>query len=157
MATASEEKRTLRKSYAVLDRGTRGKWRSSVKLSVCAVTSANAPPDPIRIFMFYVTRNAHGEIATIARVPQGNDEALDDQHPDVQAFLSSARAAPHFSEIDADFIRVIEDVVDTLIAKNVIRLTDLPIAAQKKMTHRQNKRSQIIGALNLLDNDNEIL
>lgn len=117
----------------------------------------NAPSDPTTIYMFYVTRNAQGSIASIARSPQGHDEALDEQHPDIQAFLSSAQPAPQFSEIDADFIRVIEDVVDTLIAKNVIRLTDLPIAAQKKMTHRQNKRSQIVGALNLLGTDNEIL
>ncbi len=157
MAVAFEKLRTLRKSYAVLGLGTRGEGLSSVKLPLCAAASVNAPSYSTTIFMFYVTRNAHGDIATIARTPQGQQESLDDQHPDIQAFLSSPRAAPQFSEIDADFIRVIEDVVDTLIAKNVIRLTDLPAAAQKKMTHRQNKRSQVIGALNLLDTDNEIL
>jgi hypothetical protein len=107
--------------------------------------------------MFYVTRDASGSIATIARTPQAQAEALEENHPDVQTFLSSPRSASEFSEIDADFIRVIEDVVDTLIAKNIIRLTDLPVAAQHKMIHRQNKRSQIAGGLSLLDTDNEIL
>jgi len=107
--------------------------------------------------MFYVTRDASGTIASLARIPQIQTEAIEENHPDIQAFLSRPRPAPEFSEIDADFIRVIEDVVDTLIAKNIIRLTDLPVAAQQKMTHRQNKRNQITGALNLLDNDNGIL
>jgi adenosine deaminase len=105
--------------------------------------------------MFYVTRNASGSIASIARTPQEQTEVLEENHPEIQDFLTSTRLAPEFSQIDADFIRVIEDVVDTLIAKNVIRLTDLPIAAQQKMTHRQNKRSQIVGALNLLDTDKD--
>ena len=44
---------------------------------------------------------------------------------------SSALAAPvpaseGFASLDADFIRVIEDVIDTLISKNVINITDLP-------------------------------
>ncbi|MCX7279089.1 MAG: hypothetical protein NTZ15_17525 [Burkholderiales bacterium] len=107
--------------------------------------------------MFYVTRDASGNIASLSRIPQAQTEAIEESHPDIQAFLSSPRPAPEFSEIDADFIRVIEDVVYTLIAKNIIRLTDLPVAAQQKMTHRQNRRSQITGALNLLDTDNGIL
>lgn len=107
--------------------------------------------------MFYITRDASGSIASLARTPQAQTEAIEENHPDIQSFLSSPRPAPEFSEIDADFIRVIEDVVDTLIAKNIIRLTDLPAAAQQKMTYRQNKRSQIAGALNLLDTDNGIL
>jgi hypothetical protein len=107
--------------------------------------------------MFYVTRSATGSIATVARTPQANGEALDDGHPDILAFLADTNPAPQFSAIDADFIRVIEDVVDTLIAKNVIRLTDLPVAAQQKMVRRQNQRSKISGALDLLGTDNEIL
>jgi hypothetical protein len=107
--------------------------------------------------MFYVTRSANGSITTIARTPQASTEALDDWHPDIQTFLAGATQAPPFSVIDSDFIRVIEDVVDTLIAKNVIRLTDLPIAAQQKMVRRQNQRSKISGALDLLGTDNEIL
>ncbi len=107
--------------------------------------------------MFYVTRNAIGGIATMARTPIADGEALEDGHPDIQAFLAGTRPAPQqFSAIDADFIRVIEDVVDTLIAKNVIRLTDLPVAAQQKMVRRQDQRSKISGALDLLGSDNEI-
>ncbi len=106
--------------------------------------------------MFYVTRSATGHIATLARAPQAGAEALDDRHPDVLSFLAEASLAPQFSTIDADFIRVIEDVVDTLIAKNIIRLTDLPVAAQQKMILRQSQRSKISGALDLLGNDNEI-
>jgi hypothetical protein len=38
-----------------------------------------------------------------------------------------------FERLDAGFVRVIEDVIDTLIARNVINITDLPDQAQAKL------------------------
>jgi hypothetical protein len=44
---------------------------------------------------------------------------------------------------DLDMIRVYEDVVDLLISKRVICLTDLPRAAQEKLLRRKHMRSLI--------------
>ncbi|QDQ29274.1 hypothetical protein FNU76_10600 [Chitinimonas arctica] len=62
-----------------------------------------------------------------------------------------------FSDADADFVRVIEDVIDALIHNNVIKLTDLPPAAQKKLLLRKGIRNKLGGALDLLGNDDLIL
>ena len=45
--------------------------------------------------------------------------------------------------LDADFVRVIEDVIDTLIVKNVINITDLPEQAQAKLFARKSFRERV--------------
>ena len=35
------------------------------------------------------------------------------------------------SQLDADFVRVLEDLIDALIANGTLRLTDLPVQAQQ--------------------------
>jgi hypothetical protein len=55
-------------------------------------------------------------------------------------------------ENDIALIRVIEDLIDTLIDRGLIRFTDLPIAAQTKLTQRRSWRSSMRDA-HLLDDD----
>ena len=59
-----------------------------------------------------------------------------------------------FARLDADFVRVIEDVVDTLIARNVINITDLPDQAQAKLFARKSFRERSgRNALKLFDDE----
>lgn len=51
---------------------------------------------------------------------------------------------------DLEMIRVYEDVVDVLISKRIICLTDLPRAAQEKLLRRKHLRS-------LLDSFSEVI
>ena len=44
---------------------------------------------------------------------------------------------------DKDMIRIAEDLVDALVSKGVIAITDLPLSAQEKFTNRKAKRSAI--------------
>ncbi|MBK6592209.1 MAG: hypothetical protein IPG23_05405 [Burkholderiales bacterium] len=74
----------------------------------------------------------------------------------MQRFFKDTKG-PEFDDADADFVRVLEDLIDTLILKNVLHHTDLPAAAQKKLLLRKGLRSRIQGALNLLDRDDRIL
>jgi hypothetical protein len=46
---------------------------------------------------------------------------------------------------DIDFIRVLEDLIDLMIAKNIISFTDFPAGAQKKLLARRGYRAQIRG------------
>lgn len=82
---------------------------------------------------------------------------LDQQAPDVQQFFKTSSAEPSFDTADADFVRVIEDLIDTLILKNIIRHTDLPAAAQRKLMLRKGLRNRMQGALNLLGDDEGLL
>lgn len=59
------------------------------------------------------------------------------------------------SQSDAEFIRVLEDLIDTLIEHGVIRLTDLPPQALEKLQERKLTREQLRHGLNLLDDEDE--
>jgi hypothetical protein len=95
--------------------------------------------------MPYVRRNALGQIDSLHRHPDaGASEFVDDQHPDIQAFLGRDSESPEaFSRLDAEFVRVIEDVIDTLIIKNIINITDLPSGAQAKLFARKSFRERV--------------
>ncbi|MEZ2721978.1 hypothetical protein ACBP46_11175 [Paenalcaligenes hominis] len=54
---------------------------------------------------------------------------------------------------DAEFIRVLEDLIDVLIANGTIRLTDLPPEALAKLNKRKQTRQHLKGSLNLLDEE----
>lgn len=98
--------------------------------------------------MPYVLRDPNGVIASLHRHPPGGDvgEFLPDDHPDVQGFVGHAE----FARLDADFVRVLEDVIDTLIARHLIAITDLPAEAQAKLFSRKSFREHRSGhALNL--------
>jgi hypothetical protein len=94
--------------------------------------------------MPYIRRDTEGRIASLHREADGTAEFLADEHPDVQAFIGrGAEPDDGFSRLDADFVRVIEDVIDTLIVKNVINITDLPEQAQAKLFARKSFRERV--------------
>lgn len=97
--------------------------------------------------MPYVKRDAAGRVVSLS---DERDDACAEElglaHPDVRAFLESARQA--LTSSDSETIRVIEDLVDVLIRKKLILLTDLPHAAQQKLIARQRMRNE----MNVLDN-----
>lgn len=44
---------------------------------------------------------------------------------------------------DLDTVRIVEDLIDLLMAKNIIRFTDLPEAAQMKIRERKQVRKTL--------------
>ncbi|WP_027469044.1 hypothetical protein [Deefgea rivuli] len=107
--------------------------------------------------MFFVRRNASGEIMALSKeMTSGYSEQLDANHPEVLKFLSQSDEV--FNDLDTSLIRVIEDLVDVLIDKNVLRLTDLPLPAQEKLLSRKKVRSSLKNSLNILvDNDQGLI
>ena len=110
--------------------------------------------------MPYIRRDAQGAIDSLHRSPAEGAEFLPDDHPDVRAFLAEPAAGEHgerFAALDADFVRVIEDVIDTLISKNVINITDLPVEAQTKLFSRKSFRERASrDALKLFGDDETV-
>ena len=96
--------------------------------------------------MPYVHRTPLGEIESLHRQPRPDaNEFLDNQDPEVQRFLGTNVTPENYGRLDADFVRVIEDVIDTLIMKNLITITDLPAHAQAKLFARKNYRDRMSG------------
>ncbi len=67
------------------------------------------------------------------------------------------RLKQDLSELDADFIRVLEDLIDALIANGSLRLTDLPPQALEKLSQRKRVRQRLQGALDLIPDDDNII
>ncbi len=107
--------------------------------------------------MLYAKRNTEGQIESLFRENTHGSEALPADHPDVLAFLQAGGAAQGaFSSLDASLVRVLEDLVDVLISRNVIRITDLPPEAQKKLFERKRFRESTRGnALKLVPEDGD--
>jgi hypothetical protein len=104
------------------------------------------------ITMPYIRRNADASIESLHRhAEQDAQEFLDGDHAEVRAFVG--RVTPDgedFSSLDADFVRVIEDVIDALLSKNIINAIDLPAEAQAKLFARKSFRDRASrNALNL--------
>jgi len=61
------------------------------------------------------------------------------------------------SDLDADFIRVLEDLIDALLANGTLRVTDLPPEAMQKLKRRKQARSRLRDALDLIDDSDDLI
>ncbi len=106
--------------------------------------------------MPYIKRNAQGAIEAVSLVANSEcREPIAEDANELLAFHNSALAGQNtFDLSDRNFIRVLEDVVDLLMERDVIRLTDFPEAAQQKLLERRSLRHSL-GKLNLLGDDED--
>lgn len=107
----------------------------------------------------YVRRDAQGRIVAVSESAHtDHDESLPHDAAEVQAFFGSMNpdesgtGQDQLANSDLRMVRVLEDLIDLLVDKAVIRFTDLPEAAQSKLLARRNMRHSI-RSLNLLDDD----
>jgi len=108
--------------------------------------------------MPYVTRDADGEICAVLRDDPGGAEYLAPGDPQLQELIgveaADAPALSEFERLDVDFVRVLEDLIEALTARNVINITDLPDFAQAKLFARKSYRERSgAHALRLFDSD----
>ncbi len=111
--------------------------------------------------MPYIVRNEDGNIVSIHGVstPEVCEE-LAPEDPELRAFLgqNEAKAETHrnLQDSDLEFVRVLEDLLTVLINKNVIMLTDLPEAAQRKVMHRQGLRCELSDLGDILSDSDDL-
>lgn len=94
----------------------------------------------------------------MSRVPaDDHPEACPADRIEVVAFLKllSPRNAA-LLESDLSLIRALEDLIDVLIQKDVLRLTDLPVSVQTKLLSRRRLRGSL-RSLSLLGSDGDVL
>lgn len=107
--------------------------------------------------MSYITRGADGRIAALSTLAVAGEqwEEISDDSPELRAFIEVLADANNvFESSDMKMIRAIEDVIDLLIHKNVICITDLPVAVQTKLMERRSLRHSL-NALNLIGEDEQ--
>jgi len=95
--------------------------------------------------MLYAIRNQQGQITSLTDRKAPGAQAISPTDPEVLEFLSLDEAAvtgnDFLAESDLAIVRILEDLIDTLIDQQVIRFTDLPDAAQHKLLSRKVVRS----------------
>jgi hypothetical protein len=93
--------------------------------------------------MAYVRRNAMGEIESVQRAatPQAV-EYLDAGNPELQEFMSSIEQAGGAGMPDPDFMQALEDIVDMILAKGLIEVSELPLSTQANLVAWNDRRAQ---------------
>ena len=107
----------------------------------------------------YIKRDSSGKIVAISKIQdEGANELMDDDDPELQIFMRSLKTYQHqaLAQTDKTMARVVEDVINVLVEKNLIRFTDLPDAAQLKLLARRELRGKKKG-IDLLDDENDNL
>jgi hypothetical protein len=105
-----------------------------------------------------VTRGPDGKIVAIHEERRrGSLEEVPADHPEVLEFLETSGQAQQFLErllaSDVEMARVTEDLVETLIEKNLLMLTDLPEAARNKLMERRSLRDRMGSLVGLVEED----
>ena len=105
--------------------------------------------------MPFVKRDEQGAVIALSQESGvGFIEELSQDDPAVTAFLQAMGGQDSTLEAsDLDLIRVVEDVVELLIAKGLILFTELPEDAQQKIMRRQKMRTQAGALQNLISED----
>lgn len=93
--------------------------------------------------MPYVHRNAQGDIESLHRAATLDaTEYLDASDGELQRFLNGGDHASVYQELDRDFVRVLEDLIDVLLDRGMLRITDFPAAAQARLFARKDRRAR---------------
>lgn len=106
--------------------------------------------------MPYIQRGPDGEILAVSNNPlNGPSEQISSDAPELRAFISMLDPQENpFETSDMKLIRVIEDVIDLLIVKNVICITELPQPVQAKLMERRSLRHSL-NSLSLFGDDDD--
>lgn len=106
----------------------------------------------------FVRRDDDGRIIAVSRerIPEVG-EPLNADDPELLRFMQGSTPDPlhDLRESDLEFIRVLEDLIEVLIARGVIQFTDLPDAAQAKLLGRKSLRQS--GGYTLSDEDDALI
>ncbi len=96
--------------------------------------------------MPFVKRDTSGAIQAVCASPDGEcHEEVPADDPSLAVFLASLQPEQAaIADTDQGFVRVLEDVIDLLIERDVFQLQDLPQDARDKLQRRKALRSKLV-------------
>ena len=93
--------------------------------------------------MLYVSRDSAGQIDELHPMPVGKaQEALPADNAEVLQFIHDRWRQNELDQLDREFVRVIEDMIELLMSKDLIMFTDLPSKVQEKLLRRKEIREK---------------
>lgn len=106
--------------------------------------------------MVYVKRDDDNQIVGIfvENIESDLEEVAEDD-VELQAFMAQCAFDPekNFLKSDLELIRVIEDVIQILMEKDIIHITDFPIAVIQKLVDRKKIRKNFDELSDILEKD----
>ena len=109
--------------------------------------------------MPFIIRDHEGHIAGVYNQPVEGGEEVTADDPELSAFVQATapQGAPEEQWVHSDLglARVMEDLVDILIEKNLINFTDFPHGAQKKLLERRGLRKEFAYVASLFGSPEE--
>jgi len=102
--------------------------------------------------MPYIKCNEQGAIVAI------HDAAIDSSYQWIEAneLEVTAQAKEALTSTDQEMVRVIEDLIDLLMAKQIFVFTELPAAVQAKLNSRKRLREDISSLAILVKDEDAI-
>jgi len=112
--------------------------------------------------MPYVNRNEQGRVVQLLDAPSsGASEWLELSHPEViellQRPVNETELKKSLVSSDGEMVRVVEDLIDLLMERQVFVFTELPDAVQAKLNARKKLRHDVNAISNLIGEEDNIL
>ncbi|MGM0826549.1 MAG: tryptophan synthase subunit beta like protein [Pseudomonadota bacterium] len=110
----------------------------------------------------YVNRDSQGQISQVSRSANEQcQEFVPPESAELQRFINAENAedqeAERLRQSDLEFVRVLEDVINLLMDRGIIRFTDLPEKAQTKLLDRQSLRKRVNDVGLISDDDSDVI
>lgn len=107
----------------------------------------------------YVNRDSQGQISQVSRSANEQcQEFVSPESAELQRFINGEdQEAERLRQSDLEFVRVLEDVINLLMDKGIIRFTDLPEKAQEKLLTRQSLRKRVNEVGLISDDDSDVI
>ena len=105
--------------------------------------------------MIYIKRDKHNKIIAIYSEPQEDTVLIDEEDPELLSFLTDCAMKDKFKYLksDLELIRVIEDIIQILMDKDIVHITDFPAPVINKLVKRQKIRQQFDSVRDIMGND----
>lgn len=109
--------------------------------------------------MPFVKRDADGRIiAVFGEQTEPDLEETSPNDPDLTAFLygheQEVDTLRSFAESDLAMARVLEDLIDLLMQRGLVKFTDFPEPAQQKLMNRRSLRRHVSYVESMYDDEN---
>lgn len=114
--------------------------------------------------MPYVIRDAEGKIVQVFEMPvTGVAGHIPADSPELKVFQAEHTANTvealrrQLAQTDLGMARLVEDLIDVLIGKGVIKFTDLPAAAGAKYLERMSTRERLHAVKSIIVDADDII